>query len=86
MQSGDLMQLISVDKGWFFVELHRASEVLEGWVPSTYVERRWNVDFDKMSISKHPPGMYDRVSSHFCFLVTYGPIVCLFVFFFSGLF
>lgn len=55
LQSGDLMQLISVDKGWFFVELHRASEVLEGWVPSTYVERRWNVDFDKMSISKHPP-------------------------------
>ena len=51
------MQLISVDEGWFFVKLHRGGEVLEGWVPSTYVERRWDVDLDKMNVSKQQSGM-----------------------------
>ena len=51
------MQLMSVDGGWFFVELHRGGEVLEGWVPSTYVERKWDVDVSKLNISKPQSGM-----------------------------
>ncbi|XP_065055357.1 SH3 and PX domain-containing protein 2B-like isoform X1 [Rhopilema esculentum] len=52
LHKGDIMQLISVEEGWFLVQLYRGSDVMEGWVPSTYVERRWDVDLDKMNISK----------------------------------
>jgi len=54
-ETGDLMQLISVDEGWFFVHLHRGGEVLEGWIPSTYVERKWDVDLSQLNISKPQP-------------------------------
>ena len=52
------MQLISVEEGWFLVQLYRGSDVMEGWVPSTYVERRWDVDLDKMNISKPSTSEY----------------------------
>ena len=62
LHEGDIMKLISVDGGWFFVQLHRGAEMKEGWVPSTYVARKWDVDLDKMNIS--PP----QEGTEICFL------------------
>ncbi len=53
LKKGDIMQLVAVDAGWFFVHLKRGSEVKDGWVPSTYVERNWNVSLEKLNISDH---------------------------------
>ena len=50
------MQLVSVEGGWFLVLLHRAGEAKEGWVPSTYVERKWDVNLDKLSLAEQQPG------------------------------
>ena len=49
---GDLVQLISADSGWMFVQLLKDDFEKKGWVPDTFLERKLDVDIASIAGNK----------------------------------
>ena len=49
LSKGDIVQLVSADSGWMFVQLMKDDFDKKGWVPDTYLERKLDVDISSIA-------------------------------------